>query len=175
MADGLPDLGDGPSAMDLVAQALDPDRAIPGLLVVDGDDLPDDAELGRQVRTKLLSPSGHLKPSVLKPRRIVVVDRDQPERVPEVLLEGGQARKEWIEGCETDIILNLLNTPDDAELGRMVREYLLEDEKIHNPDYYPSGGEDSDEPHSIPGYYDSSDGNEPRSGEQRAWAVVGGS
>lgn len=166
---------DGPTLMDMVEQVADPKMAVPGLMVVEGDDLPPDDELGRKARMKLLTPAGHLKPSVLKPRRVVVVDGSRPDLVPEALKEPGQRRREWIEGCKSDITVNLLNPPEDADLGETIRDYLLEDEEIHNPDYYDAGGEDSDETISIPGYYDSADDNEPRPGEQRAWVVVAGS
>lgn len=39
-------------------------------------------------------------------------------------------------------------------------------------DYYSAGGEESDEPHFIPGYYDPSRHDEPRPDEQRGWVVV---
>lgn len=164
------------SMLDYAETVIDPDLAVPGLMVVDGDDLPDDRELGHQVRSKLMLPAGYVKPSTLKPRRVVVVDRSRPDKVPEILKDvTGDLRREWIGDCETDITVNLLNAPDDADLGEMVRKRLLEDEEVHNPDYYPAGGEDSDEPHFVPGFYDPSDHNERKVGEQRAWVVVGGS
>lgn len=172
---GAGELPDGPNVIDLAEQAIDPDLAVPGLMIVDGDDLPDDTELGRKVRMKLMTPSGHLKPSVLKARRVVVVDTSRPDLVPGVLTVEGSRRREWIESLEHDIIINLLNPPEDADLGTMVREHLLEDEQVFNPDYYEAGGEDGDEPMDLPGYYDPANHNEPRIGEQRAWVVVAGS
>lgn len=156
-----------PSAVEYAETVFDPDQAAAGLYIVDGEDLPDDRELGRKVRVNITTPGSYVKRGpAYNPRKLVVVDQSRPELVPgELTDQTGDARAEFIAGLATEITLNLLNAGDPAELGQMVRERLVEQGKVY----------DADAGESIPGYYDPADDREARPGEEKAYVVIGGS
>lgn len=155
-----------PNAGEFAELLTNPDMAVPGILVVDGEDLPPDRTLGRMVRTKITAPTGYVKKDTISARRIVVVDKSQPELVPDMLKNTtGEERQEWIADLSRDIYINLLRGGDDGELGEMVREILTEDEECY----------DAEQGELVPGYHDPANNDDARPGEQRAYAVIAGS
>lgn len=162
-----PSVPGAPNAEEFMAMQKDPNLKIKGVLIVDGSDLPSDAELGRMVRTKITTPGEYVQTEYFS-RRIVVIDGERPELLPEELkpdnLESEETR-EWISELSYDFIINLLKGGEEGELGELVREALVEEEECYS----------REEGEVVPGYHDPANGGDSRPGEQRSYVVIGGS
>lgn len=158
-----------PTPSEFIELLTNPDLSVPGIIAVDGSDLPPDVTLGRLVRTKLSTPGTYVETDSLSARRIIILDKSRPELIPESLLNSAEGDRdeltEIVGNAEYDIIINLLRDGDDGELGESVRTTLLEQEKVY----------DSESDGPAPGHYCSLNNNEKRKGEQRAYVVVAGS
>lgn len=144
-----------------LAAALEPGAA--GIVAVDGDNPPTSVEIAATAERKLLRDPVEKKYG----RQIVVIDTSREDAIPDELLsDDASAREEFIRGCDQDITINLLRTPDKIDFGEMLLEHLFETGDV----YDPAGGVGD----TRPGHYDPQSGD-PVPGENRAYVVVSGS